>query len=63
MKIFTPMLADTRQLIAKIKAAAAQCKFEWLFLREMEVSDKRANVGLLMYGNCHKQRLDRFCLY
>ena len=50
MKIFTPLLADTKALITTIKAAHDQSSGKWLYIREIETGDKRANFGLLLHG-------------
>lgn len=50
MKIFYPMLADTRLLISKIKAAHDSSSQKWLFIKDIDTGDKRANLGLLIYG-------------
>ena len=51
MKIFTPLLADTKALIGRIKAAHMQSSaIQWMYLREIESGDKRANFGLLLHG-------------
>ena len=50
MKIYTPMLADSKILIAKIKNAHDQGGQKWLYIKDIDIGDKRANLGLLMYG-------------
>ena len=50
MKVFTPMLADSKLLISKIKAAHDSSSKKWLFIKDIDVGDKRANLGLLIYG-------------
>ena len=50
MKIFTPLLADTKALIGRIKTAHDQSSGKWLYIREIETGDKRANFGLLLHG-------------
>ena len=51
MKIFTPQLSDTKTLITSIKTAAQQSNAgKWLYIRDIETGDKRANFGLLLHG-------------
>ena len=50
MKIFTPMLADSKILIAKIKNAHDQSNQKWLYIKDIDIGDKRANMGLMIYG-------------
>jgi len=50
MKIFTPMLSDTKSLISAIKAAHDRSNGKWLYIREIDSGDKRANFGLLLHG-------------
>ena len=50
MKIFTPQLSDTKGLIAAIKTAHEQSAGKWLYIRDIETGDKRANFGLLLHG-------------
>ena len=50
MKIFTSMLADSKILIAKIKNAHDQSSQKWLYIKDIDIGDKRANLGLLIYG-------------
>ena len=45
------MLADTKLLISKIKAAHDMSKQTWLWVKDIDVGDKRANLGLMLYGN------------
>ena len=55
MKIFTPQLSETKTLIASIKTAHKQANAgQWLYLRDLETGDKRANFGLLLHGK-HRQ--------
>ena len=55
MKIFTPQLSETKTLIASIKTAHKQANAgKWLYLRDLETGDKRANFGLLLHGK-HRQ--------
>ena len=49
LKIFTPMLAETKMLISKIKEAAHNTGQRWLFIKDIDGVDKRANIGLLLY--------------
>lgn len=49
--MFTPWLADSKTLIVRIKTTATQCQQKWLFARDIDVGDKRANLGLMLYGN------------
>ena len=49
MKIFTPMLADSKILIAKIKNAHDQSSQKWLYIKDIDIGEKRANLGLLIY--------------
>ena len=37
-------------LIAKIKAAHDQSNQKWLYIKDMDIGDKRASLGLLIYG-------------
>ena len=50
MKIFITMLSDTKKLIASIKAAHDQSNQHWLWIQGIDIGDKRANIGLLIYG-------------
>jgi len=50
MKIFTPQLSDTKALISSIKAAHNESGGKWLYIRDIETGDKRANFGLLLHG-------------
>ena len=50
MKIFTPLLGDTKALINSIKKAHDQSAGKWLYIRDIETGDKRANFGLLLHG-------------
>ena len=50
MKIFTPMLADSKILIAKIKNAHDQSSQKWLYIKDIDIGDKRANLRLLIYS-------------
>ena len=50
MKIFTPLLADSKALISQIKAAHERSSGKWLYIRDIETGDKRANFGLLLHG-------------
>ena len=50
MKIFTPLLGDTNALINSIKTAHDQSAGKWLYIRDIETGDKRANFGLLLHG-------------
>ena len=54
MKIFTPQLSETKTLIASIKTASQQGNAKWLYIRDIETGDKRANFGLLLHGK-HRQ--------
>jgi len=51
MKIFTPMLGEPKALISAIKAVHEQSAGKWLYIRDIETGDKRANFGLLLHGN------------
>ena len=44
------MMADNKMLIAKIKAAHDQSNQKWLYIKDMDIGDKRASLGLLIYG-------------
>ena len=44
------MLADSKILIAKIKNAHDQGGQKWLYIKDIDIGDKRANLGLLMYS-------------
>ena len=48
-KLFTPDLGDTKSLIKKINAHAENSSIKWLYLRDLDVGDKRANIGLYMH--------------
>ena len=50
IKIYTPLLADAKALVGCIKAAHKQSGGMWLYIREIETGDKRANFGLLLHG-------------
>ena len=50
MKIFTPLLADTKLLISKIRGACKQSNQNWLYIKDVDMGDKRANLGLLLLG-------------
>ena len=51
LKIFTSQLSDSKSLIASIKAAAEQANAgKWLYMRDIETGDKRANFGFLFHG-------------
>ena len=59
MKIFTPMLADSKILIAKIKNAHDQSSQKWLYIKDIDIGDKRANLGLLIYGESPKFKINK----
>ena len=63
-KLFTPDLGDTKSLIKKINAHAENSSIKWLYLRDLDVGDKRANIGLYMHEMSEKYALlpaeDRF---
>ena len=44
------MMADNKMLISKIKAAHDQSNQKWLYIKDMDIGDKRASLGLLIYG-------------
>ena len=54
MKIFTSQLSETKTLIASIKTAAEEAGAgKWLYIRDIETGDKRANFGLLLHGKTY----------
>ena len=54
MKLYTPQFRDAKMLIRKINAAHQNTKENWMFLKDLDCGDKRANFGLFLYG---KQRM------
>ena len=56
MKLFTPDMGDTKALIKKIQAHVVHSGIRWLYLRDLDVGDKRAVIGLFMHEMSEKYR-------
>ena len=53
MKLFTSQFGDSKVLVKKIMAAHLNSKGTWLYLKDLDCGDKRANFGLLLHGKYH----------
>ena len=50
MKLFTSQFGDSKVLVKKIMSAHLNSKGTWLYLKDLDCGDKRANFGLLLHG-------------
>lgn len=50
MKLYTPQFADSKVLIKKILQSHQNAGGTWLFLKDLDCGDKRANFGLFFHG-------------
>ena len=57
-KLFTPDLGDSKALIKKINAHAENSGIKWLYLRDLDVGDKRANMKCLRNTHHFQQKTD-----
>lgn len=53
MKLFTSQFGDSKVLVKKIMSAHLNSKGTWLYLKDLDCGDKRANFGLLLHGKYH----------
>ena len=50
MKLYTPQFANSTTLIKSILQTHTSAGFSWLFLKDLDCGDKRANFGLFLHG-------------
>ena len=50
MKCFTSQFGDSKVLVKRIMTAHQNSNEKWLYLKDLDCGDKRANIGLLLHG-------------
>ena len=50
MKLYTMNFGDSKLLIKRIMNAHQAANGTWLFLKDLDCGDKRANFGLFLHG-------------
>ena len=53
MRLYTSQFGDSKLLIRKIITAHKNSQGKWLFLKDLDCGDKRANLGLFLHGECY----------